>query len=265
VLGIVEIEKLISSFGQTGDPLVHVCSSITALGGFAFLLLFFGVGVEFRKFGCVTFFRFVPWESIEGYEWKPSWSKDTLLLQIKLRQSPAGLQTTLHPAKKEKIDRILLEHLPQCAQPTGADALQAFDLASWSERKPAERMQVPVVMLGLSGLMQVLGAFPLMFWLVAVMGLPDSQPPHDQPDFMNLIILVAFLLLGLATMCVGLIVLNAARNMRKLKNYRACRVSAVLAMLPLGFGFLLGLPFGIWTLLVLRRADVRAAFARIVS
>jgi len=84
--------------------------------------------------------------------------------------------------------------------------------------------------------------------------------------------------------------------MRKLKNYRFCRFSAVLAMVPLslvtyavgglwvagvsavsamfslGFGFpllgllfgiwALGLLFGTWALAVLRRADVRAAFAQ---
>jgi hypothetical protein len=32
-------------------------------------------------------------------------------------------------------------------------------------------------------------------------------------------------------------------------------------MLPLGFGFMIGVPFGVWSLLVLRRPDVKAAFA----
>jgi hypothetical protein len=70
------------------------------------------------------------------------------------------------------------------------------------------------------------------------------------------------LLFGLAGLCSGLIVLNGAWKMRKLKSYRFCCFSAVLAMLPMGMGFIVGWPAGIWALVVLRRPDVRAAFAR---
>jgi hypothetical protein len=258
LFGILLIANLVNGSAQTRDTLVHVCSSITVLSGLAFLLLWVCAGVQLRKMGCVTFSRFVPWEAIEGCEWKPSGSKDRLLflLKLKLRESPAVFLATVHPAKKGAIDRILMEHLPQSAHPTDSDPLQTFDLTSWSERTPADRMSGPALLLGLGGLMQVLGAL-LMLWLVGVMGLRDNQP-----DFMKLITMFVLLLLGLASLCSGLIVLNGARNMRKLKNYRFCRFSAVLAMLPLGMGFVLGLPFGIWALVVLRRADVRAAFAQ---
>jgi len=296
LFGILRIANLVNGSAQTGDALVHVCSSITELSGLAFLLMV-GAGVQLRKMGCVTFFRFVPWEAIEGYEWKPSGSKDRLLflLTLKLRESARFLQTTVHPAKKGAIDLILIEHLPQSAHPTDSDPLQTFDFTRWSERTPAERMSFPASMLGLSGLMQVLGLFPLTFGLMGVTGLLHNHP-DNQPDFMKLIAIFVFLLLGLATLCSGLIVLNGARNMRKLKNYRFCRFSAVLAMVPLslvtyavgglwvagvsavsamfslGFGFpllgllfgiwALGLLFGTWALAVLRRADVRAAFAQ---
>ena len=274
LVGIGTIVNLVNGSAQTGDALVRVCSSITDLSVLAFLLLLVGVGVQFRKMGCVTFFRFVPWEAIEGYEWRPYGSTGRLLLWLKPRASAAFLQTTVRPAKKETIDRILMEHLPQSAHPTDSDPLQTFDLTSRSERTPAERMSNPALLLGGSGLMTVLGAILL---IVGVMG-----PPHNQP-----VAMFVFLLLGFASLCTGLIVLRGAWNMRKLKNYRLCRFSAVLAMLPLGWGFVtasvigfgapnpvllamlylglgfvFGLPFGIWALVVLRRADVRAAFAR---
>jgi hypothetical protein len=173
-----------------------------------------------------------------------------------------------------------MEHLPQSAHPTDADPLQTFDLTSRSERTPADRMSGPALTIGLSGLLQILGALVL---IVGVMGLPHIRP----------VAMFVFLLLGFATLCSGLIVLRGAWNMHKLKNYRLCRFSAVLAMLPscyafvtagvigfgapipdllamlfllamllLGLGFVFGLPLGIWALVVLRRADVRAAFAR---
>ncbi len=91
------------------------------------------------------------------------------------------------------------------------------------------------------------------------MGRCDEDPrvghrPHP------IIALLALLLL-VASISVGVIVVAGAVKMRKLKNYRFCRMSSILAMLPLGCGFLLGLPFGVWALLVLRRPDVQAAFA----
>ncbi len=60
---------------------------------------------------------------------------------------------------------------------------------------------------------------------------------------------------------IGGIILAAALKMRKLKAYRLCRMGSILAMLPLSPAFLIGLPLGIWALCVLRRPDVKAAFA----
>jgi len=54
------IGSLVDRSAQTGDALVRVCSSITGLSVLAFLLLLVGVGVQLRKMGCLTFFRFVP-------------------------------------------------------------------------------------------------------------------------------------------------------------------------------------------------------------
>ena len=62
-------------------------------------------------------------------------------------------------------------------------------------------------------------------------------------------------------MLIGAIVIAGALQMRQLKNYGFCHMSIILAMLPLGAGFLLGLPSGVWSLLLLKRADVKAAFA----
>lgn len=53
------------------------------------------------------------------------------------------------------------------------------------------------------------------------------------------------------------IVVAGAMKMRQGKHYRFSRMCAILAMLPLGWG----LPFGVWGLLVMRRPDVKAAFA----
>jgi hypothetical protein len=254
LLGIV---KLANGSGATGHPFVDFCSTITELSALSFVLLLLGVGVELRKMGCLTFFRFVRWEALEGYEWKPSLFKERLWLRLKLRESPAFLQATVHPSKQEAIDQILREQLPPSGQPAQADVVQALNLVRLSEQTPAERISVPSAMLGLSGLMQVVGAFFILFWVMGIMGYPVNPPDNLKP-----IAPFVFILLTVGTIGAGLFVLNGAIHMRKLKNYRLCRRSVVLAMLPLGFGFFLGLPFGIWALLVLQRADVRSAFSQ---
>ena len=57
----------------------------------------------------------------------------------------------------------------------------------------------------------------------------------------------------------GLIALAAFR-MRRLESYGLAVTASVLAMLPCHAGFLLGLPIGIWSLTVLMRPEVKAAF-----
>jgi hypothetical protein len=104
----------------------------------------------------------------------------------------------------------------------------------------------------LSGFMQIVVTVLLMAGGMGMMLNPSNQDA-----------LLAFLILVLAvaSISLGVIVVAGALKMRKLKNYRFCRMSIILAMLPLGAGFFFGLPFGVWGLLALRRADVKAAFA----
>lgn len=59
----------------------------------------------------------------------------------------------------------------------------------------------------------------------------------------------------------GVLVICGSLRMRELKNYRLCRVSAIVAILPTGPDVVFGVPFGLWALLILRRPDVKAAFA----
>ena len=51
-----------------------------------------------------------------------------------------------------------------------------------------------------------------------------------------------------------------AWKMRKLELYGLAITASILAMLPCTLGFIIGLPAGIWALMVLRQPDVKAAF-----
>jgi serine/threonine protein kinase len=58
----------------------------------------------------------------------------------------------------------------------------------------------------------------------------------------------------------GVAIIVGAKKIQKLESYQFGILSCFLAMIPCSPGFLIGLPMGIWTLAVLRRPEVRAAF-----
>jgi serine/threonine protein kinase len=69
--------------------------------------------------------------------------------------------------------------------------------------------------------------------------------------------------LGLPGILKGLAIVLGGWQIQRLRGYKWGIVSCVLAMLPCFTpSILLGLPVGIWTLLVLRRPEIRASFTR---
>ena len=64
-------------------------------------------------------------------------------------------------------------------------------------------------------------------------------------------------------MGVAALIFVAGLHMRTLRSYSFCVVGAILACVPCsGPCYLLGIPFGLWALIVLNRPDVRDAFSR---
>jgi hypothetical protein len=90
---------------QLGQMVVWIC-----------LFLMLVVGTELRKRGCVTFFKFMPWEEIVSHEWRPTRFKDLLFLQLNLRNGPVPLQQRVHAANKDKVERILIQYVPQATE-----------------------------------------------------------------------------------------------------------------------------------------------------
>jgi len=58
----------------------------------------------------------------------------------------------------------------------------------------------------------------------------------------------------------ALIILTGGRRMSHFKSHGLAVAAAILALMPIHAGFLLGLPMGIWALIVLTRSDVQKAF-----
>ncbi|MGI8979381.1 MAG: hypothetical protein ACR2FY_09155 [Pirellulaceae bacterium] len=82
---------------------------------------------------------------------------------------------------------------------------------------------------------------------------------HDPPTLEEILGSIAFAVMSLSN-CV---ILVGAWNMRRGTKYKLAYTTAVLSCIPvLSASGYLGIPFGIWALIVLHRRDVKEAFAR---
>jgi len=71
---------------------------------------------------------------------------------------------------------------------------------------------------------------------------------------------VFFIGLTVVSIIPSLLIFVGALQMRRLRLYGLAMIAAIMAMLPCTAGWFIGLPMGIWALVVLLRPDVREAF-----
>jgi predicted Zn finger-like uncharacterized protein len=74
--------------------------------------------------------------------------------------------------------------------------------------------------------------------------------------------LVSGALSGILDICFGGVILAGAIQMKRVASYGFAMTACILAMLPCWNCCLLGLPFGIWGLVVLNKPEVKDAFSR---
>jgi flagellar motor component MotA len=66
---------------------------------------------------------------------------------------------------------------------------------------------------------------------------------------------------GIVGMVIGVVILMGALKMKKLESYGFSMAAAILAMLPcISPCCLIGLPIGIWAVVVLNKPEVKSAF-----
>ncbi len=147
----------------------------------------------------------------------------------------------------------------------------------WAPASPAVvaallRVNIPGIMLIVVGVVNVLCAILVLFRSLQILTNFDQeyQKAADTMDRMGQAGLTPDLLRGetyglligsiVALIASGLIVMAGAR-MRILRGYGFAMMGAILAVIPcISPCCLLGLPFGIWALIVLANPEVRAAF-----
>jgi tRNA A-37 threonylcarbamoyl transferase component Bud32 len=125
----------------------------------------------------------------------------------------------------------------------------------------------PATGLMLAGILAPLG-WLLVILVWAVLSVPWwSSHPLWQHDPLRVVIemgrrdLEPFSALLFLNLVFGGIVIAGARKMRKCEAYELAFIASYLALFPLGPGFALGLPMGIWSLVILNRRRVKAGFA----
>jgi hypothetical protein len=126
--------------------------------------------------------------------------------------------------------------------------------APLSALEARQRLQLPAygqIMAGVFGILLSL----LLLWAVIVAN------PHESSTLGGLVkelILPVLLICSLAA--IDIVIIFGGRAMLAVRHYRLARWSAVLTIAFLGGSCPLGLPFGVWALIVLHNRRIRAAF-----
>jgi len=94
---------------------------------------------------------------------------------------------------------------------------------------------------------------------IAARGIAQPTPaPRVMSETAMTIVQIA---LEASMLAVNGIIFFSGLTMRQLKNYQLARIGAALAIIPcLGPCYILGIPFGIWALVVLHKPGVKELF-----
>jgi hypothetical protein len=77
---------------------------------------------------------------------------------------------------------------------------------------------------------------------------------------MNMGILLLLAIIAIGSFAIGVVIVIGSLQMLRLKSRRWGMAASIMAILPCSPASLLGLVFGIWSLVVLNRPEVIAAF-----
>lgn len=156
------------------------------------------------------------------------------------------------------------------AAPAAAPAPVYSQAAGWLTAKALGRVKGPAIALMITAILGMLAqAVTLVMHFMGLSGLP-AQPaggaavPGATAAQMQVFAMLAGtvgVVAGIVGLLTGVVILLGALKMKKLEGRRLAVTASILAMIPLVSPCCwLGLPFGIWALITLNKAEVKAAF-----
>ncbi len=123
---------------------------------------------------------------------------------------------------------------------------------------PAAAVKLPAILLMCVGGLYVLAGLLLLGGNVATVAL--SGKPVGKADSYTEAQLCYGVIGGALTMVFGAPVLSGAIMMKMRRSYFLAMAGAIRAMLPCSCCFIIGLPLGMWALVVLLKPEVKAGF-----
>jgi serine/threonine protein kinase len=117
----------------------------------------------------------------------------------------------------------------------------------------AKRIAIGLMIVGVVGLLSF-AARELCMALMINRTFSSTSPIWLLEDFLDLV--------GGLDLFKGLFLIAAALSILWMRGYRLAVATSIVAMLPVGPSFLLGLPIGIWALSILGKPEVKNAFTR---
>jgi hypothetical protein len=131
-----------------------------------------------------------------------------------------------------------------------------------------EQVRIPAIGLMIGGVLSLLYViFDLIFSVLVITGVLQGQAPANLPPFIQNLVQPNPMQLKFAAIfdCVKIVtcavVIYGAVKMQRLESYGLAVTSSILSLIPcVTCCCCLGLPFGVWSLVVLNRPEVRASF-----
>jgi hypothetical protein len=148
-----------------------------------------------------------------------------------------------------------LANFPELAPASGPAATlpPTAPAAGLNNVDPASSVKGPAIGLLITGIINMLIAVGgiVLFAVAGISVLSELSGEEQASGMVGTIVLVGYYVVVLI---VGLVILLGALKMMKLKSYGFAFTSAILAMLPCLSCCLIGLPIGIWALVVLSKS-----------
>lgn len=135
-----------------------------------------------------------------------------------------------------------------------------------------EKVKAPAIALLITGIIDILLAvwnlFKILFLKAGIEKALQNMPQNKDPEFQKMMQFIVHastgpigIIFGLIALGLSVLVLFGGIRMQSLRNYELAFAASIIAMIPcMTPCCLLGLPFGIWALVVLSKPEVKSAF-----